>query len=125
MGGHSSTSHSAPYALRVAGIVGSVALAFCCDADVLTRLHIMNNVKAEGSLIGGLQGELHPSLGDEGAMPGLNGAIGWLNSAPLAAKALRGKVVLVDFWTYTCINSIRPLPYLRNWAAKYSVPTGT
>jgi thiol-disulfide isomerase/thioredoxin len=57
--------------------------------------------------------------GDEGRMPELNGAVGWLNSAPLSSTALRGKVVLVNFWTFTCINSIRPLPYLRNWAAKY------
>jgi thiol-disulfide isomerase/thioredoxin len=63
--------------------------------------------------------ESRPAGGDEGAMPDLDGAIGWLNSAPLSRKSLRGKVVLVDFWTYTCINSIRPLPYLRNWAAKY------
>src|SRR5208282_6448636 len=59
------------------------------------------------------------SLRDEGSMPDLSGAIGWLNSAPLSSKSLRGKVVLVDFWTYTCINSIRPLPYVRDWAAKY------
>jgi thiol-disulfide isomerase/thioredoxin len=52
-------------------------------------------------------------------MPDLGGAIGWLNSAPLSHKSLRGKVVLVNFWTYTCINSIRPLPYLRYWAKKY------
>src|SRR5262249_27307611 len=58
-------------------------------------------------------------LGDEGAMPDLAGAIGWLNSAPLTAKGLRGKVVLVDFWTYTCINSLRPLPYIKAWAEKY------
>jgi thiol-disulfide isomerase/thioredoxin len=49
----------------------------------------------------------------------LNGAIDWLNSAPLSNKSLRGKVVLVDFWTYTCINSLRPLPYVKAWAAKY------
>ena len=49
----------------------------------------------------------------------LGGAIGWLNSAPLSGKSLRGKVVLVDFWTYTCINSLRPLPYVKSWAAKY------
>ena len=79
----------------------------------------MNKVKAEESLIGGLGGKFHPSLGDEGTIPDLNGAIGWLNSAPLSAKTLRGKVVLVDFWTYTCINSLRPLPYVRVWAAKY------
>jgi thiol-disulfide isomerase/thioredoxin len=60
-----------------------------------------------------------PSAGDEGAMPDLSGAIGWLNSAPLNPKSLRGKVVLVDFWTYTCINSLRPLPYVKTWAAKY------
>jgi thiol-disulfide isomerase/thioredoxin len=58
-------------------------------------------------------------LGDEGAMPELDGAIGWLNSAPLSRKSLRGKVVLVDFWTFTCINSLRPLPYVKGWAAKY------
>ncbi len=62
---------------------------------------------------------LPSSLGDEGAMPDLDGAIGWLNSPPLSRKSLRGKVTLVNFWTYTCINSIRPLPYLQNWAAKY------
>ena len=58
-------------------------------------------------------------LADEGPMPDLGGAIGWLNSAPLSPRSLRGKVVLVDFWTYTCINSLRPLPYVKSWAAKY------
>ena len=57
--------------------------------------------------------------GDEGAMPDLNGAVAWLNSPPLSNKALRGKVVLVNFWTYSCINSLRELPYMRAWAAKY------
>ena len=54
-----------------------------------------------------------------GSMPRLAGAIAWLNSAPLSDESLRGKVVLVDFWTYTCINSLRPLPYVKSWAAKY------
>jgi thiol-disulfide isomerase/thioredoxin len=49
----------------------------------------------------------------------LGRATGWLNSAPLAAASLRGKVVLVDFWTYSCINWIRQLPYVRAWADKY------
>jgi thiol-disulfide isomerase/thioredoxin len=53
------------------------------------------------------------------AMPELNGAVGWLNSGPLTAKSVRGKVVLVNFWTYTCINSLRPMPYVKSWAAKY------
>jgi len=60
-----------------------------------------------------------PVLADEGGLPDLGGAIGWLNSPPLTSKSLRGKVVLVDFWTYTCINSLRPLPYVKAWAEKY------
>jgi thiol-disulfide isomerase/thioredoxin len=56
---------------------------------------------------------------DEGRMPDLNGAVAWLNSHPLSSKSLRGKVVLVNFWTYSCINSLRELPHLQAWAAKY------
>jgi thiol-disulfide isomerase/thioredoxin len=59
-------------------------------------------------------------LPDEGQLPSFGGATGWLNSPPLTPAGLRGKVVLVDFWTYTCINWLRQLPYLRAWAAKYS-----
>jgi thiol-disulfide isomerase/thioredoxin len=59
------------------------------------------------------------SLPDEGPIPDLGGAIGWLNTAPLNSKSLRGKVVFADFWTYTCINSLRPLPYVKSWAEKY------
>jgi thiol-disulfide isomerase/thioredoxin len=55
----------------------------------------------------------------EGTAPGFDGAVTWLNSAPLTAKQLRGKVVLVDFWTYSCINCIRTVPYVRAWAGKY------
>ena len=47
-------------------------------------------------------------------------AIDWLNSPPLTARGLRGKVVLIDFWTYTCINWLRSLPYVRAWAEKYN-----
>jgi len=53
-----------------------------------------------------------------GPLPPLDGAVTWLNSPALGAQ-LRGKVVLVDFWTYSCINCIRTLPYLRAWAQKY------
>jgi thiol-disulfide isomerase/thioredoxin len=49
-----------------------------------------------------------------------DGATGWLNSAPLTPEGLRGRVVLVDFWTYTCVNWLRTLPYVRAWAAKYA-----
>jgi thiol-disulfide isomerase/thioredoxin len=55
----------------------------------------------------------------EGRMPSLDGATRWLNSPPLTVAGLRGKVVLVDFWTYTCINWLRQLPYVRAWAEKY------
>jgi len=57
--------------------------------------------------------------GDEGRMPDLDGAVEWLDSAPLSSKSLRGKVVLVNFWTYSCINSLRELPYIRAWEEKY------
>ena len=55
----------------------------------------------------------------EGHLPGFDGATGWLNSPRLAAADLLGKVVLVDFWTYTCINWLRTLGYVRAWAEKY------
>lgn len=55
----------------------------------------------------------------EGPMPSLKGANAWINSQPLSTADLRGKVVLVDFWTYTCINWRRTMPYLRAWAEKY------
>lgn len=59
------------------------------------------------------------AIAPKSRMPALEGAIAWINSPPLAAADLLGKVVLVDFWTYSCINSLRPLPYLRAWAQKY------
>jgi thiol-disulfide isomerase/thioredoxin len=55
----------------------------------------------------------------EGELPSFSGATAWLNSPPLTAAGLRGKVVLVDVWTYTCINWLRTLPYVRAWAEKY------
>jgi len=58
-------------------------------------------------------------LSTEGELPSLGSATGWLNSPPLTPASLRGKVVLVQFWTYTCINWLRTLPYVRAWAEKY------
>jgi thiol-disulfide isomerase/thioredoxin len=56
----------------------------------------------------------------EGELPSFGGATRWLNSPPLTPTGLRGNVVLVSFWTYTCINWLRQLPYLRAWAGKYA-----
>ena len=61
----------------------------------------------------------HFPLPAEGHMPGFDGASGWLNSPPLTSEGLRGKVVLADFWTYTCINWLRTLAYVRAWAERY------
>jgi thiol-disulfide isomerase/thioredoxin len=69
-----------------------------------------------------LRATTHPAavqLPVEGSLPSLAGATQWLNSPPLTTAGLRGSVVLVDFWTYTCINWLRQLPYLRAWAEKY------
>src|SRR5262245_12783587 len=70
------------------------------------------------SLAHRLAGE-RPALPVEGRLASFEGATGWLNSAPLTPEGLRGRVVLVDFWTYTCVNWLRTLPYVRAWATKY------
>ena len=70
----------------------------------------------------GMVGQMTPAavhLPVEGDLPSLHGANEWLNSPPLTAAGLREKVVLIDFWTYTCINWLRTLPYVRAWAEKY------
>ena len=63
--------------------------------------------------------QLTVDLPIEGELASLDGATGWLNSQPLSTESLRGKVVLVDFWTYTCINWLRTLSYIRAWAETY------
>jgi thiol-disulfide isomerase/thioredoxin len=59
----------------------------------------------------------------EGVIPSLAGATAWINSQPIVGPDLHGKVVLIDFWTYTCINWRRTVPYLRSWVARYA-PSG-
>jgi thiol-disulfide isomerase/thioredoxin len=71
------------------------------------------------SLFGARRHPRTAALPVEGHLPGFDGATGWLNSSPLTPAELRGKVVLVDFWTYTCINWLRTLAFVRAWAAKY------
>lgn len=63
--------------------------------------------------------EQPPSIVGSAPLYSLSGATGWINSPPLTAKELKGKVVLVDFWDYSCINCIRAIPYINAWAAKY------
>src|SRR5262245_24482363 len=67
----------------------------------------------------GLAAAVDAPAQDGAVLKRMDGASGWLNSPPLSAPELRGKVVLVDFWTYTCINWLRTLPYVRAWADKY------
>jgi len=71
------------------------------------------------SLFGARRHPRTAALPVEGHLPGFDGATGWLNSSPLTPAELRGRVVLVDFWTYTCINWLRTLAFVRAWAAKY------
>jgi thiol-disulfide isomerase/thioredoxin len=72
------------------------------------------------SLFGSLRKAAAETLSIEGHLPGFDGAIGWLNSPPLTPEELRGSVVLVDFWTYTCINWLRTESYIRAWSEKYA-----
>jgi cytochrome c biogenesis protein CcdA/thiol-disulfide isomerase/thioredoxin len=115
--------------LGVAVIAGVVAIALGWDTNLLTKFSFVNTAKAEEHLIDKLHSgqpmvmtasaATQPPLDDEGAFPDLGGAVGWINSPPLSAKSLRGKVVLIDFWTYSCINCLRALPYVEGWAEKY------
>jgi cytochrome c biogenesis protein CcdA/thiol-disulfide isomerase/thioredoxin len=113
--------------LGVAVLLGVAAIAFGLDTGLLTRLSLASTSRVEQALVD----SVHPaapthsyhvagsSLPAEGQMPSLAGATAWLNSPPLLPQALRGKVVLIDFWTYSCINCLRSLPYTRAWAEKY------
>jgi cytochrome c biogenesis protein CcdA/thiol-disulfide isomerase/thioredoxin len=115
----------------VAVIMGVVAIGLGWDTNLLTKFSFVDTAKAEQRLIDALHrrkpaavlaasaADTLPALDDEGPMPELDGAVAWLNSPPLTTKSLRGKVVLIDFWTYSCINCLRALPYVEGWAAKY------
>lgn len=116
--------------LGVAMLLGVAAIAFGLDTGVLARISTASGGGIEQRLVqafnpasrpAALQttAEAAPALADLGEMPSLSGAVQWLNSPPLQAEALRGKVVLVDFWTYSCINCLRSLPYVKAWAEKY------
>jgi thiol-disulfide isomerase/thioredoxin len=113
----------------VAVIIGVVAIATGRETNFI-RFSFVDTVRAQEHLIGAFHpekpafltasaAESHPALTDEGPLPEFGGAVAWLNSAALSRESLRGKVVLVNFWTYSCINSLRELPYMKSWAAKY------
>ena len=95
------------------------AVAACAVVAGLAALTDISNVQgvAEPLSSPGLLASAQAST--DRNLPSLAGASGWLNSPPLTAESLRGKVVLVDFWTFTCINWRRELPYVRAWAEKY------
>ena len=114
-------------ALGVAVLLGVAAIALGLDTGLLTRLSLANTSSIEQKLIDKIRPQAAvkttqvagSDLPVEGVMPSLDGATAWINSPPLTPQVLRGKVVLVDFWTYSCINCLRSLPYVRAWAAKY------
>ncbi|MDM0073943.1 cytochrome c biogenesis protein DipZ [Variovorax sp. J2P1-59] len=141
--------HTGEWVRRAAGafvLAGVGAIALGLDTGVLSRLSIGTTSTLEQALVDrigspvpqppqastgafedtglSLTAAAHepaPSrtLQPEGVLPSFAGATEWINSAPLTPADLRGKVVLVDFWTYSCINCLRTLPYLRAWAEKY------
>ena len=118
-------------ALGVAVLIGVAAIALGLDTRVLSRLSSTQTASFETSLaerlgLGGgsstksgtdASGRL--MLGVEGELPPLDGLGPWFNSPPLSREALRGKGVLIDFWTYSCINCLRSIPYVKAWDERY------
>ena len=115
---------------RVLGVlilagVGVIALGL--DTRLLARLSSAQTFAFEQGIakrLGLAEGELTTELSGgrlpvEKPLPSLDGAVTWLNSPPLTREQLKGKVVLIDFWTYSCINCIRTVPYVRAWAERY------
>ncbi|MGV1792210.1 cytochrome c biogenesis protein DipZ [Rhizobium sp. A37_96] len=123
-------------------LAGVAAIALGLDTGLLARLSYASTGSFEQALLEKLHAKatgpeteiasngamkiasdathpFHSDLPIEGPSPSLDGAVTWLNSEPLTSAELRGKVVLVDFWTYSCINCIRTIPYVRAWAEKY------
>jgi len=124
--------------LGAAVLVAVIAIALGLDTGFLTNLSVGSTTALEQSLLEKLRpnqkaessgpsmtvqakpsGTSAAELPGEDLMPSLAGAEQWFNSAPLTFDGLKGKVVLVDFWTYSCINCLRSIPYVRAWAEKY------
>lgn len=107
-------------------LLGVVAIGFHWDQSLLTQVSKVQTESFETKLLQTFHfapEEMKKSeaneLAIEGKLPPLDGAVTWLNSKPLSLEDLKGKVVLVDFWTYSCINCLRTLPYVKAWAEKY------
>ncbi|WP_311968344.1 cytochrome c biogenesis protein DipZ [Pseudomonas baltica] len=113
--------------LGAAMLLGVVAIASGLDTGILAQVSTASTGGLEQSLVDRVIGKKAEKVGEtdltklpiEGDLPSLDGAVQWLNSPPLTAEGLRGKVVLIDFWTYSCINCLRTLPYITAWADKY------
>lgn len=91
---------------------------------ILGGLYLNTTGRDENLFSGAIRNEVQKNQGqtklsDYGPAPDFSGIQNWLNSDPLKISDLKGKVVLVDFWTYSCINCIRTLPYLTSWYDKY------
>jgi cytochrome c biogenesis protein CcdA/thiol-disulfide isomerase/thioredoxin len=118
--------------LGVAVLVGVVAIALGWDTGILRKLSLSSTSGIEQELLDRFRPVAYAkasdstaaapatvTLGNEGPFPSLDGAVKWLNSPPLNRKELKGKVVLIDFWTYSCINCLRSIPYVEAWSEKY------
>src|SRR4051794_37918985 len=95
--------------MKVIQLLFAAAFTTACATSIKTLPENMN-----------MGNQADAQLTVEGDLPSFSGATGWLNSQPLKRDDLRGKVVLVQFWTYTCINWQRTEPYVRAWYEKYS-----
>jgi cytochrome c biogenesis protein CcdA/thiol-disulfide isomerase/thioredoxin len=118
--------------LGAAVLVGVVAIALGWDTGILRRLSLSSTSGIEQQLLDRFRPVTYAkasdavaaapaavTLGNEGPFPSLDGAVKWLNSPPLNRKELKGKVVVIDFWTYSCINCLRSIPYVEAWSEKY------
>ena len=121
-----SSLHAGEWVRRALGVVVLIAVAAIAtgfDTKVLTKLSLGGTSQLEQGLLDRFDSKTKAAktdeLADRGAFPELTGATSWINSPPLTPESLRGKVVLVDFWTYSCINCLRSLPYVKAWDQTY------
>ena len=109
--------------LGVAVLISVVAIALGLDTGFLTRVSLSGPAPLEQGLVDRLRPTLKSADTSTRFSPGnsdeLSGAVDWLNSPPLTIEGLKGKVVVIDFWTYSCINCLRSIPYVKAWAEKY------